>query len=370
MQAQDTHTQDQQEHSEKEQASTLRMRPPLVLCELCLREHSSRSSCTRCKDLCPEGAIDLAGGVPQIDPALCLICDLCCNVCPTHAISSVAQPLIALDLAVQKAAELFDVAYITCSNTGIAAESESLVEVACLGSIPAELWFSILLRHPNVEVYLPSGLCDSCPVQCGEALMVEAITQAEIWAQSAMGLVGSHEELDYVIYESAQAGINRRDVLSNFAQTARNAARKGKSSDAAAQFKLQQARMRSALGAQRRARKERDAAFKQANETGVFKDSAKVLCEPRRILCDALHSYPEQAGTVRIQVAATASSCIGCGECAKICPTGARSIGVSLMEVDPLYCVGCGLCEDICPAAACKVSSRNAESLLESAENV
>jgi len=51
--------------------------------------------------------------------------------------------------------------------------------------------------------------------------------------------------------------------------------------------------------------------------------------------------------------------CIGCGQCADICPEGIcfpsgekNSSGKIFYEKDLDYCKGCGLCAEICPVKA------------------
>lgn len=41
--------------------------------------------------------------------------------------------------------------------------------------------------------------------------------------------------------------------------------------------------------------------------------------------------------------------CIGLGDCAEVCPSGAISTDNGLARVDPIKCIGCGLCAEVCP---------------------
>jgi len=48
--------------------------------------------CGDCVEVCPEGAIQLVGGLAQINSELCTECEVCVQACPTGAIK-VARPI-------------------------------------------------------------------------------------------------------------------------------------------------------------------------------------------------------------------------------------------------------------------------------------
>lgn len=48
--------------------------------------------CGDCVEVCPEGAIQLVGGLAQINSELCTECEICVQACPSGAIK-VARPI-------------------------------------------------------------------------------------------------------------------------------------------------------------------------------------------------------------------------------------------------------------------------------------
>ena len=60
--------------------------------------------CGACVEVCPEGAIQLVGGLAQINSELCTECEACVQACPSGAIK-VAKPIAVREEPVAAVAE-------------------------------------------------------------------------------------------------------------------------------------------------------------------------------------------------------------------------------------------------------------------------
>ena len=73
--------------------------------------------------------------------------------------------------------------------------------------------------------------------------------------------------------------------------------------------------------------------------------------------CDAAEKKADYIGMANCRSAAMVYGgskmcrfgCLGYGECANVCPTGAICMKDGIAHVDPSRCIGCGRCKNICP---------------------
>jgi len=60
----------------------------------------------------------------------------------------------------------------------------------------------------------------------------------------------------------------------------------------------------------------------------------------------------------KVQKLFTASKCIGCGECCRVCPVQACTLTADGIVTDAALCTLCGQCAEVCPTRATEMSGR------------
>lgn len=308
----------------------------------CLHGALPGSSCTRCLDVCPTGAISLSPRL-SIDQDACVGCVLCAAVCPVDAITSSTHPPINTHQRIEQAAgkphrEPF---YLTCSQTDVADASESVYTVPCLGIVSKTTWWALSHVH-DVRAYLPDGLCLDCPAPCGADLLFDRVEQAE--GQLGRSLLVEESWFGLSIPENGSADGARRDLFVQFANRVGEAST-GRETAAVRNERAHQDRLR-ALGAALAAQ---DSEYNRQPPKG-HKHRKRTIAGDRLLLLNLLGTHPEWAAEVREPVFSSTDACISCETCIPTCTMGARfwDEGTGRVQTDPRHCTACGQCLQVC----------------------
>jgi ferredoxin len=302
--------------------------------------------CTRCLDACPVDAIEIGDRVVKVTDN-CRECGLCIAQCPTEAFQLPKLMSKQLYDKIARAASTYERCYVTCTRALGRVPQPNELLLPCVGVLPAELWFSLLVDYDNIEVYLPVGICDRCRTTTGEEVYTEAISQAEEWSGYEMGL-----EVDEAAMTHEQSRAYKRGQFVN------NMARAG-----------QRAMMATApglLGAKAVAERIRRHAqsitdMQHALEEAVGdKTSAKrrhILTQPRKLLLTTIQQSPALANVLHQEApVCDPSLCVMCGDCANACVLHACDLDQrGHFSVVAPYCVGCGACVAVCEEGALRM---------------
>lgn len=308
----------------------------------CLHHIWKGSTCRLCLDVCPASAITVSSTV-TIDRQACFDCGLCAVVCPTDGIipSALAHENLYQRIKSRIKEHGVETLYLTCSQTEVEGASDWVYTVPCLGDILPELWYALRQEY-DLRVYLPDGLCLDCPAYTGADLMFDQVEEAQEWLGENIPLAGSWNRL-HIPEAALEEGPNRRTMLRDLALRLGDAST-GKETLAVREHKAQQERLAN-LGV---ALATDDVAKNAADASG----SKRYVTSRRRMLLNLLGHHPEWEDDIQVTVARTTASCISCGDCCQVCPTGARrtteSAGTSFTATSVAHCVGCGTCLAVC----------------------
>lgn len=289
--------------------------PPRVDASRCLRARFRRTSCRRCVDACPRGAVALGAGTPLVAADACLGCRRCEASCPAGALGDPQELGRAIDALARRARPV-----LGCRAPGVEAHGR----VACLGQLDPEALFALAASFP-AGLTLNVIHCESCP----EAAVVPALrrslgplaTAPELAAR--LRLARSREALAF-----EPDGLSRRELFTVFRRRA--------------------ARVAPPAGVPW-----------GATEAAPAPDAATCLPAGRRAL---LRVFPHLSPALRAAAEASffpalafSAACRSCTACAGVCPTGALTTDPG-EPPRPVFeartCTGCGLCVEVCRRGA------------------
>ncbi|HIU23873.1 MAG TPA: 4Fe-4S binding protein [Candidatus Coprovicinus avistercoris] len=329
-------------------------------CLSCLSKDPT--TCTRCIDVCPVNAIQIEGSNIRVSDA-CRKCGLCIAACPTDAFSDMHHSARQTYDAIAKAAASHERCYVTCTRALGRPPEENEILLPCVGCVPTEVWFSILVDYPNVSVYLPYGICDKCRTTTGELALSEHIAEGEELAGRGVGLEMEEANLNHAKKRSYE----RREFMSSLVRSGQVAVSAANPVLAGAQVVAKRIQDHS------RQITELQNSLEKICGANTTQKRKRTIVQKRQLILSALQAHPALAE----RFSPTAPSfdpmrCTMCGECVHVCPTHAIDLDATgHVRVESVYCVGCGACAHVCPEQALHMEPIDPETLVvpdESAE--
>lgn len=319
----------------------VRPRANVANCTRCASHDAS--TCSACIDVCPVNGIEIEGFSITI-PEDCRKCGLCVAACPSEAFIDYMHTPRKIYDEIAQAAMNHEQCYVTCTRALGRIPRDNEIVLPCVGVVPPEVWFALMVDHDNVNVYLPLGICDKCRTVTGEEVYVKAIGQAEEWSGRSVGLECDPEALN----PKQKRGYERRQLMSSIMET-------GKTALAAAN---------PMVGAARAAAKALEAHTEQINALQRTVDDAcgvqnsqlkrRVLVQRRQIMMGALQHHASLAKNISYEVpACDPTKCTLCGECVNICPVNALDLSNDgRLTCESTHCMSCGACVHVCEEGA------------------
>lgn len=318
-----------------------RPRANTIPCTRCMTK--DEGTCSACIDVCPVNAITIDTSAIHVSDA-CRKCGLCIAACPTDAFTDSHHSARQLYDEIATACSSHKMCYITCTRALKRKPEANEILLPCVGAVPTEVWFSILVDYPNVSVYLPEGVCDKCQTTTGEACYTKFIGRAEELTGRSVGLETQARALNHAKKRSYE----RRQFVNNAMQVGQNVLAVSNPVLASAQA------VQRKLQAHGRQINELQNSLERIAGSSTSARRKRTIVQKRQLLLSALQDHPRLADRFEPQVAVCDNTkCTSCGLCVDVCPTHCVDLDPrGHVTVEPIYCMDCSACTRACPTNA------------------
>ncbi|WP_042349789.1 ATP-binding protein [Bacillus massiliigorillae] len=312
----------------------------------CLKVRAVISSCSVCTDVCPApGSIQINQDSLELQD--CLDCGLCTTVCPTNALKWNSPPLSQIEQRIKRLAKNEQTVYITCSAMEHKTGHSSIVEVPCLGMLPAEFWLNIGLSVNNLSILVSSDNCKQCSITTGEQVFQQQLDKAYENHSNPFPIC-SEVSLQNQTDSSIDHG--KRNFLSSLMEevketntiTVKEVLEVNKTLSPFEKFDqyYQQKNEIEEIS-------DEVNEIKQSLADQVLKDNV-IHTDKRSLLLSAFKQSPQLQEEMTILMPTIKESCTRCGACSFLCPTDALYADGKDIILATNKCVSCQLCVEIC----------------------
>lgn len=339
-----------------------------VMPQWCLRVRHRKSTCNRCIDACPHGAICIDAGTITIDKEKCTSCGACTSACPTQALETVGPTYSQLIAQIEEVASFSERLAFCCSQAAASSESDQrFIDVPCLACLDAALYTHAAING-IAAIALLDGNCSECPNSACQPLIQQHLQEAEGVAETFQLKTSITRHTIAADSKDFAPQQGRRTMFSQLATEAKQAT----ITAAATMLELDEPAPTPTL------------AETLLGENGTIQ---KQVPQRTSMLVEDLYVNGRQAESNNTtplfgQVTIDETKCKHCGMCAYFCPTGAlvhqgstmqRSVmGLAHLPSEDTYhefracdCVKCGTCAELCPNGAITVTDADAAALLD-----
>ncbi len=346
-------------------------RKVVFLRDFCTRPFGS--SCTRCIETCPKGAIAFANAQAAIDSQACTSCGMCVGACDAFSLANISAEGVRTHM--RKIALSGQTVILTCSYVlprGFDA-ADNVVVLPCLAMLSPELLTVSLAEGQKLSVAVSFDACESCARTKGRGMdsYATAIEAAEAATERAIGFsddVPERTEESTLLETLAQSEpADRRETFEALKDQALDIA--SGSYRARRNESLQEAREQSDRW-ETETRIGGAAGSPEANAYAEGGFTREVLFPRQRMVLEAANASDAVAVRLTVTLSSTdAALCENDLSCAKACPTGARqpSPENGTLRFARRLCTGCGLCVSACAHGAVSLREACAGELLPGA---